>query len=95
MFNKVNKTVYTTIDNYIQLDDKSIQVKYVIGVCDDDTKLDTSFVKLAEEYKYIQADVAIELSNRPLTAEDIGKTPGDIILARIYEYLKDTDQIIV
>ncbi|HDL5808171.1 TPA: hypothetical protein RSV48_002554, partial [Mannheimia haemolytica] len=55
----------------------------------------TNFVIITSEYKYIDAQSAKAITDAPLTKEDIGKTPTQIMLGRIYKYLKETGQIVV
>ncbi|HDL5366154.1 TPA: hypothetical protein PXB34_001297, partial [Mannheimia haemolytica] len=55
----------------------------------------TKFVTITSEYKYIDAQSAKAITDAPLTKEDIGKTPTQIMLGRIYNHLKETGQIVV
>lgn len=94
-FNKVNNPIYTAVSNYSIQDDGSISAKYVVGTGTDKDGQITDFVTICESYKYLTAEVANELVNKPMTADDIGKTPNQIMLSRIYEHLKETNEIVI
>ncbi len=49
---------------------------------------------MISEYKYIDPEAAKMLTEKPLTEEDVGKTPNEIMLVRIYQHLKSTNQIV-
>ncbi|WZG76888.1 hypothetical protein IAOACIIE_00402 [Mannheimia haemolytica] len=72
-----------------------LNAKYVVGTGDDTDGEVTNFVIITSEYKYIDAQSAKAITDAPLTKEDIGKTPTQIMLGRIYKYLKETGQIVV
>lgn len=94
-FNKVNNPIYTTITHFSHQEDNSISAKYVVGTGDDKDGQITNFVVMCETYKYIPADKALELTNAPMTKDDLGKTPNEIMLDRIYQYLKETNEIVI
>ncbi|AGI32153.1 TPA: hypothetical protein PW733_001418 [Mannheimia haemolytica] len=94
-FNKILNPMYSTIASYSTQDDGSLNAKYVVGTGDDTDGEVTNFVIITSEYKYIDAQSAKEITDAPLTKEDIGKTPTQIMLGRIYKYLKETGQIVV
>lgn len=93
-FHKIENPIYTLIENYAILDGNQIQAKYVVGTGEEkDGKL-TNFAPLATEFKYINGEQAQALQNAPLTADDIGKTPTEIMIDRIYNHLKTTGEIL-
>ncbi|MCK3657210.1 hypothetical protein A4G18_00365 [Pasteurellaceae bacterium Pebbles2] len=94
-FNKIEQSVYTTLTNFTQLDDGSIQLKYVVGVGSDQDGEIQNFSQLSEVYKYINSEQATELNNIALTKDDLGKTPQEILMRRCYEYLKSVGEILV
>lgn len=95
IFNKILNPMYSTIANYSTQDDGSLNAKYVVGTGDDSGDAVTNFVIVTSEYKYIDAESAKAITEAPLTKEDIGKTPTQIMLGRIYNHLKETGQIVV
>lgn len=94
-FNKILNPMYSTIASYSTQDDGSLNAKYVVGTGDDTDGEVTNFVIITSEYKYIDPQSAKTITEAPLTKEDIGKTPTQIMLGRIYKYLKEAGQIIV
>lgn len=94
-FNKVNNPIYTTITHYTQQEDNSISAKYVVGTGEDQDGQIVNFVVICESYKYIPANKALELVNTPLTQDDLGKAPQEIMLDRIYKYLKEANEIVI
>ncbi|MEH8064998.1 hypothetical protein P9074_11580 [Gallibacterium anatis] len=93
-FNKILKPVYSAIANYATSDDGAINAKYVLGFGEDNEGEIIDFVPMISEYKYIDPEAAKMLTEKPLTEEDIGKTPNEIMLVRIYQHLKATEQIV-
>ncbi|TRC28916.1 hypothetical protein FEA37_00595 [Mannheimia haemolytica] len=94
-FNKILNPMYSTIASYSTQDDGSLNAKYVVGTGEESDGAVTKFVTITSEYKYIDAQSAKAITDAPLTKEDIGKTPTQIMLGRIYKYLKETGQIVV
>ncbi|QPB42240.1 hypothetical protein [Rodentibacter haemolyticus] len=94
-FNKILNPMYSAIANYSTQDDGAINAKYVIGTGSDNEGAVTDFTPIISEYKYIEATAAQTLSNAPLTKDDLGKSPQQIMLDRIYTHLKETGQILV
>lgn len=92
-FNKVNNPIYTVVANYTTADDGSISAKYVVGTGRDEEGQIVDFVPICETHKYIPVDKASELLNAPMTKEDIGKTPTEIMLRRIEDHLRSTGEI--
>lgn len=93
--NQINQPVFTTITSYSTQDDGSLNAKYVVGTGDDADGTVTNFVIITSEYKYIDAQSAKAITDAPLTKDDLGKTPTQIMLGRIYTHLKETGQIVV
>ncbi|AJA73005.1 hypothetical protein AC574_07735 [Mannheimia haemolytica] len=94
-FNKILNPMYSTIASYSTQDDGSLNAKYVVGTGEESDGAVTKFVTITSEYKYINAQSAKAITDAPLTKEDIGKTPTQIMLGRIYNHLKETGQIVV
>lgn len=94
-FNKILSPMYSTIASYSTQDDGSLNAKYVVGTGDDTDGEVTNFVTITSEYKYIDSQSAKTITDAPLTKEDLGKTPTQIMLGRIYNHLKETGQIVV
>ena len=55
--------------------------------------IDAPFVK--DDIKWIDAVAAKSIIDAPFVKDDIGKTPTQIMLSRIYAYLKESGQIVV
>ncbi|HDL3289361.1 TPA: hypothetical protein PW556_002217, partial [Mannheimia haemolytica] len=89
-FNKILNPMYSTIASYSTQDDGSLNAKYVVGTGEESDGAVTKFVTITSEYKYIDAQSAKAITDAPLTKEDIGKTPTQIMLGRIYNHLKET-----
>lgn len=94
-FNKILNPMYSAIASYSTQDDGSINAKYVLGTGEETEGEVTNFTPIISEYKWIDANTAQEINDVPLTKEDLGKTPTQIMLARIYAYLKENGQIVV
>lgn len=94
-FNKVNNPIYTTVSTYNVNEDGSISATYVVGTGEDVNGEITNFIKICQDYKHIPNEQAQELLNQPLSKDDIGKTPNEIMLDRIYNHLKSTNEIVV
>ncbi|SEQ51824.1 hypothetical protein [Basfia succiniciproducens] len=94
-FNKILNPMYSVIASYSTQDDGSLNAKYVIGTGEESEGSVISFTAVISEYKYIDALHAKDITEAPLSKDDIGKTPTQIMLERIYKYLKDSGQILV
>lgn len=94
-FNKILNPVYSTIASYSTQDDGSLNARYIVGTGDDNEGEITNFMIFTSEYKYIDSQSAKAITDAPLTKDDIGKTPTQIMLDRIYNHLKETGQIVV
>lgn len=94
-FNKILNPMYSAIASYSTQEDGSINAKYVIGTGTDNDGTVTDFAPIISEYKWIDAESAKAINDAPFTQDDIGKTPTQIMLARIYRQLKETGQIVV
>ena len=92
-FNKINQPVYTAVTNYSTQYDGSISVRYIISI--DKSEDLSNFQLICESWKSVSAEQAKELLDRPLTKEDIGKTPNQIILDLIYTHLKEVGEILI
>ncbi|OOF50755.1 hypothetical protein BKK52_00990 [Rodentibacter trehalosifermentans] len=94
-FNKILNPMYSAIAAYSTQEDGSINAKYVIGTGTDNDGVVTDFTPIISEYKWIDVEGAKAINEAPFTKEDIGKTPTQIMLSRIYAYLKENGQIVV
>lgn len=94
-FNKILNPMYSAIATYSVQEDGSINAKYVIGTGEDDGGNVNNFTPIISEYKWIDTEGAKIINESPFTKEDIGKTPQQMMLSRIYKYLKETNQIVV
>lgn len=94
-FNRIEQNVYTTLKSPSFLSDGSVQVEYVIGIgTEEDDKLG-DFRQLASQWFTIEQTKADEIANAPLTKDDLGKSPNQILLDRFYNYLKETGSILI
>lgn len=92
-FNKINQPVYTAVANYSTQSDGSISARYIIGTATTEDLSD--FQLICESWKHVSAEHAKKLLDLPLTKDDLGKTPNQIMLDRIYTHLKETGEIVV
>lgn len=92
-FNKINQPVYTAVTNYSTQSDGSISARYVVGTGASEDLSD--FQLICESWKHVSTEHAKELLDQPLTADDLGKTPNDIMLSRIYTHLKKIGEIVI
>lgn len=92
-FNKLNQPAYAVVTNFTRLDDNSLQVKYSIGIGKETGKELTEFEPLITDYIYLDGTIADEVLNAPLTSADIGLSPLDLQLKRIYEKLIDLERV--
>lgn len=94
-FNRIEQNVYTTLKSQSFLSDGSVQVEYAIGVgTDNEGNLD-DFKQLSSQWFTIEQTKADEIANAPLTKDDLGKSPNQILLDRFYNYLKETGSILI
>ena len=94
-FNKILNPMYSVIAAYSTQEDGSINAKYVIGTGTDRDGSITDFVPIISEYKWIDTTAAKAITDEPFTKDDIGKTPAQIMVSRIYKYLKESGQIVI
>ena len=95
-FNKIENQLYTTIEECIvSSDNTQITVKYSIGTGDEKKGVLENYQAIISEYKYITGDEALALINAPITADDVGKAPTEIMKDRVYTHLKATNEILV
>lgn len=91
--NRIEQPVYTAVANYSTQSDGSLSVRYIVGTGKSDDVSD--FQLLCESWKHIPAEKATILTEQPLTADDLGKSPNQIMLDRIYTHLKEVGEILV
>ena len=94
-FNKILNPMYSAISAFSISEDGSINATYVVGTGEDSEGSVTNFTPIISAYKYMNNEQAQQIINAPLAKEDIGKTPNQIMLDRIYNYLKSTGEIVV
>ncbi len=94
-FNKILNPVYSAITACVKQEDGSVSVKYVIGTGSDSGDTVTNFTPITTEYKWIDAEIAKSVLDKPLTKDDIGKTTEQLDIERVYIYLKESGQIVV
>lgn len=94
-FNRIEQSVYTTLLSHSTLDGGTIQVEYALGVMDEQDGVVNNFRPLVSQWYTIEAEQAQALISQPLTKDDVGKTPDEVMKARIYEHLKATNTILV
>lgn len=94
-FNKILNPMYSVITSYSTQDDGSINAKYVIGTGEDSDGSITNFTPVISEYKYIDSENAKLILEAALTEDDLGKKLTEIMLSRIYTYLKGNGSIVV
>ena len=92
-FNKINQAVYTTVANYSTQPDGSISARYIVGTGAFEDLSD--FQLICESWKHISAEHAKELIDKPLSTDDLGNSPNDIMLSRIYTHLKEIGEIVI
>lgn len=94
--NKINQPVFTAVTNYSTSDDGSINARYIVGAGNlADTGDVPNFQLICESWKYVSKEDAKELMDQPLTADDLGKSPNEIMLSRIYTHLKEKGEIVI
>lgn len=94
-YNKLNQSVYTTLKSHSFSADGSVQVEYAVGVGTETENGLQDFQQLASQWFNIEQGVATDLANAPLTKDDLGKSPTDILLDRFYNYLKESGTILI
>ena len=92
-FNRIELPTYTTIMSHNVLADGSIQIEYAVGVGEERENQVHDFQVLASQWFTIEKESATELLNQPMTKEDVGKTPNDILTKRCYDFLKANNYI--
>ena len=88
-FNKILNPVYSTIAGFSANSDGSINVTYQIGTGTESEGVITEFIPLVTEYKYLDSQQSAQIMMQTLTKEDIGKSFQDLMLGRIYSYMKE------
>ena len=88
-FNKILNPVYSTISGFSMNQDSSMNVTYAIGTGIEEDGVITEFNPLVTEYKYLDAQQAMEIIMKPITKDDIGKSFQDLMIGRIYHYMME------
>ncbi|MCT8559973.1 hypothetical protein KZ316_10785 [Glaesserella parasuis] len=95
-FNKILNPLYSTISGFNMDQSGSMNVTYQIGTATENEENQvTEFNPIVTEYKYLDAQQAMEVMMQPLKKEDIGKSFQDLMIRRIYDYMKEKGMILV
>ncbi|MDP0295103.1 hypothetical protein Q7288_10750 [Glaesserella parasuis] len=93
-FNKILNPLYSTISGFNMDQSGSMNVTYQIGTAvENEENQVTEFNPIVTEYKYLDAEQAMEVMMQPLKKEDIGKSFQDLMIRRIYDYMKGQGMI--
>ncbi|MDP0286710.1 hypothetical protein Q7Z16_10570 [Glaesserella parasuis] len=93
-FNKILNPLYSTISGFNMDQGGSMNVAYQIGTAvENEENQVTEFNPIVTEYKYLDAEQATEVMMQPLKKEDIGKSFQDLMIRRIYDYMKEKGMI--
>ncbi|MDG6260129.1 hypothetical protein [Glaesserella parasuis] len=93
-FNKILNPLYSTISGFNMDQSGSMNVTYQIGTAvENEENQVTEFNPIVTEYKYLDAQQAMEVMMQPLKKEDIGKSFQDLMIRRIYDYMKGQGMI--
>ncbi len=93
-FNKISNPLYSTISGFNMDQSGSMNVVYQIGTATENEENQvTEYNPIVTEYKYLNAQQATEMMMRPLKKDDVGKSFQELIIGRIYDYMKDKGMI--
>ncbi|MFK5247388.1 hypothetical protein [Glaesserella parasuis] len=93
-FNKILNPLYSTISGFNMDQSGSMNVTYQIGTAvENEENQVTEFNPIVTEYKYLDAEQAMEVMMQPLKKEDIGKSFQELMILRIYDYMKGQGMI--
>ncbi|MDP0044296.1 hypothetical protein GIJ74_10095 [Glaesserella parasuis] len=93
-FNKILNPLYSTIFGFNMDQGGSMNVTYQIGTAvENEENQVTEFNPIVTEYKYLDAQQAMEVMMQPLKKEDIGKSFQELMILRIYDYMKGQGMI--
>ncbi|MFK5215054.1 hypothetical protein [Glaesserella parasuis] len=93
-FNKILNPLYSTISGFNMDQSGSMNVTYQIGTAvENEENQVTEFNPIVAEYKYLDTQQAMEVMMQPLQKEDIGKSFQDLMIRRIYDYMKEKGMI--
>ena len=92
-FNKILTPVYSTISGFSMNQDGSMNVTYAIGTGTEEDGEVTEFNPLITEYKYLDSSQAMNVMTAPMTKDDIGKSFQDIMIGRIYNYMREVGMV--
>ncbi|MDG6287438.1 hypothetical protein [Glaesserella parasuis] len=93
-FNKILNPLYSTISGFNMDQSGSMNVTYQIGTAvENEENQVTEFNPIVTEYKYLDAEQAMEVMMQPLKKEDIGKSFQELMIGRIYDYMKEQGMI--
>ncbi|MCT8776477.1 hypothetical protein KZ340_10670 [Glaesserella parasuis] len=93
-FNKILNPLYSTISGFNMDQGGSMNVAYQIDTAvENEENQVTEFNPIVTEYKYLDAQQAMEVMMQPLKKEDIGKSFQELMILRIYDYMKGQGMI--
>ncbi len=93
-FNKILNPLYSTISGFNMDQSGSMNVVYQIGTATENEENQvTEFNPIVTEYKYLDAQQAMEVMMQPLKKDDVGKSFQELMIGRIYDYMKEKGMI--
>ncbi|QIM65279.1 hypothetical protein [Frederiksenia canicola] len=92
-FNKILSPVYSAVTAFAMNPDGTISATYVIGTGTDNDGQVTDFTPLVTEYKYLDQEQSQQIFMAPMKKEDIGKPFQDLMLGKIYSYLRENNLV--
>ena len=93
-FNKILNPLYSTISGFNMDQSGAMNVVYQIGTATENEENQvTEFNPIVTEYKYLDAQQATEVMMQPLKKDDVGKSFQELIIGRIYDYMKEKGMI--
>ena len=93
-FNKILNPLYSTISGFNMDQSGAMNVVYQIGTATENEENQvTEFNPIVTEYKYLDAQQATEVMMQPLKKDDVGKSFRELMIGRIYDYMKEKGMI--
>lgn len=93
-FNKILNPLYSTISGFNMDQSGAMNVVYQIGTATENEENQvTEFNPIVTEYKYLDAQQATEVMMQPLKKDDVGKSFQELMIGRIYDYMKEKGMI--
>ena len=93
-FNKILNPLYSTISGFNMDQSGAMNVVYQIGTATENEENQvTEFNPIVTEYKYLNAQQTTEVMMQPLKKDDVGKSFQELMIGRIYDYMKEKGMI--